>query len=80
VVVLTWKPSPDDVLGYHVYRGATTSGPFTRISDGLVGDTRFVDAQPSADAPVYMVRAVALYAGPSGSFYNASQGIFASPK
>jgi hypothetical protein len=78
-VVLTWKASTDNVLGYHVYRGASTSGPFARISDALVGDTRFVDPQPSADAPVYMVRAVALHAGTSGSFYNASQGIFATP-
>lgn len=78
-VVLTWKASADTVLGYHVYRGASTSGPFTRINDGLVEETRFVDPQRNGDAPVYMVRAVALYAGPSGSFYNASQGIFVTP-
>jgi hypothetical protein len=75
-VVLSWKESVDPVLGYHVYRGGSASGPFTRISQAVVGETRFVDSQRGADAAVYMVRAIALHAGASGSFYNASQGVF----
>jgi hypothetical protein len=77
-VVLTWKASADNVLGYHIYRGASTTGPFTRLTDGLITETRFVDPQRSGAAAVYMVRAVALNAGPSGSYYNASQGVFAT--
>lgn len=76
-VVVTWKASPDSVLGYHVYRGASTAGPFTRVSAALVAEPfRFVDTRPSAEEGVYQVRAVALNASPSGSFYNASQGAF----
>jgi hypothetical protein len=37
-----------------------------------------MDSQRKGEPALYMVRAVALQAGPSGSFYNASQGAWAS--
>ena len=77
-VQLSWKASADTVSGYHVYR-SSNGGPFTRINPEIVGDTSFTDAaRPSGDA-AYMVRAIALHVGPSGSFYHASQGAFAEP-
>jgi hypothetical protein len=75
---LTWKAPDDPVLGYRVYRGPSPAGPFVRISDELVRDTRFVDTQRSTDTPVYLVRAVTLQVGSSGSFYFASQGVSVS--
>jgi len=76
-VVVTWKASPDAVLGYHIYRGASTAGPFTRASEAPVTEPlRFVDTRRIAGEAVYQVRAVALNASPSGSFYNSSQGAF----
>lgn len=76
-VVLTWKPSPDKITGYHVYR-APGDGRFTRITGSPVGETRFVDPNRAREVGGYMVRAVALNTGPSGSYVNASQGAFAS--
>ncbi len=76
-VVLGWKASPDTVLGYHVYRGASASGPFTRLTESPVAETRFRDRNRAADAAVYLVRAVLLQSGPSGTYFNASQGAFA---
>ena len=76
--VVTWSGSTDKVLGYHLYRASHANGPFTRLTESLVGEMRFVDHRWAADAPIYMVRAVTLQSGPSGSFYNASQGITAS--
>lgn len=75
--ILTWKESKDPVLGYHVYRATNASGPFERITDGLVTEPRFIDPRRSSENPVYLVRAVALQVTPSGSFYNVSQGGFA---
>lgn len=74
-VTLQWKPSPDRVSGYHVYRGTGPYGPFTRITSEIVGDTRFTDTQPDPGQTNYQVKAVALQSGPSGSYVNASQGI-----
>ncbi len=72
--VLAWSPSADPVLGYHVYRSDSSSGPFTRVTSVPVSGTSFSD--PAAVTGTYMVRAIALQANPSGSYYNPSQGIF----
>ena len=73
---LSWNPAPDTVLGYHLYRAPTSAGPFTRLNTNLIEGTRFTD--PVVTPHVYMVRAVKLEEGASGSYYNASQGIFQS--
>jgi hypothetical protein len=76
LAALSWAPSPDGgIIGYHVYRGASPKGPFTRLTVTPVGGTAFTDLNPPANA-IYMVRAVRLETSPSGSYYNASQGVF----
>ncbi|NOS70500.1 MAG: fibronectin type III domain-containing protein [Verrucomicrobia bacterium] len=73
-VVLSWSASPEEVIGYHVYRAPTVTGPFTRLNGGLLTSTTYTD--PVVSTNVYMVRAVKLEVSGSGSYYNASQGIF----
>jgi hypothetical protein len=75
-VDLNWNASPDAVTGYHVYRASTASGPFTRLTGALIGETHYTD--PVVTSNVYMVRAVKLETSASGSYYNPSQGIFQS--
>jgi hypothetical protein len=76
-VNLTWSASPDSVAGYHVYRSASAKGPFSRLTTSLLPTTSFTDGS-SSGSPTYLVRAVKLEVTPSGSYYNPSQGIFAS--
>jgi hypothetical protein len=78
-VALNWSPSPDPVVGYHVYRAVSPAGPFTRLTSSLVSGTGFTDTSPPAGSPTYMVRAVALQTNPSGSYYDPSEGVFAQP-
>lgn len=74
-VKLSWTASTDTVLGYNVYRAATAAGPFTRVNGALITGTTYTD--PGVNSNVwYMVRAVKLETSGSGSYYNASQGIF----
>ena len=75
-VDLSWNGSPDTVLGYHVYRATNAAGPFTRINATLIAGTNYTDTASSSAATNYMVRAVKLEVSGSGSYYNASQGIF----
>ena len=77
-VSLSWEPSTDTVLGYHVYRAATPAGPFARLTSSLVSASFFTDASPSPGTYTYMVRAVKLEQTPSGSYFNGSQGVFAT--
>ncbi len=75
VVNLSWTASADSVVGYNVYRGSSANGTYTKINSSLVTSTSFSDLSPLTGA-TYMVRAVKLESTPSGSYYNASQGMF----
>jgi len=77
-VIITWSPSTDPIAGYHVYRAAAADGPFKRMSSSLGTETRFTDTAPNGGEPYYHVRAIALHSGPSGSYFNSSQGAFVS--
>ncbi len=75
-VQLTWNSSPDSVLGYNVYRASSNAGPFTRLNGQLITANSFTDYSPGSGTQSYMVRAVKLEASASGTYYNASEGIF----
>lgn len=77
-VKVNWTASAEPVQGYFVYRGAAITGPFTRITPALLAGTSFTDANPDAGKPIYLVRAEALTTTPSGTFWNLSQGAFAT--
>src|SRR5436190_5267048 len=76
-VNLSWTASPEASQGYHVYRATSANGPFRRVTTSPVTGTSFADAS-QAGATTYMVRAVKLENTTSGSYNNASQGIFAT--
>ena len=75
---LTWTASAEPALGYFVYRATDSDGPFTRVSAALVTGTWFRDPVSGPGDYVYQVRAIRLEQSASGSYYNSSQGAFAS--
>jgi len=76
-VELSWEPSPDpEVSGYHIYRSNSMDEPFARLTTTPVAGTTYEDSEVSSGRHHYMVRAVKLETTGSGTFYNASQGIF----
>jgi len=42
-VTLTWNASGSSVVGYNVYRGTISGGPYTKINTALVATTNYVD-------------------------------------
>lgn len=81
-VELTWTASPDaNVAGYHVYRFDEVSGRFQRVNLGTnpVSAPSFTDALGDVSTDHYMVRAVKIEETGSGTYWNASQGIFSDP-
>lgn len=72
---LTWNGSPDNVLGYHIYRADAREGNYTRLTPATINATTYTDAAGTA-AHHYMVRAVALETSGSGTYFNASQAAF----
>ena len=75
---ITWSPSTDSVMGYHVYRLTDTNGTFTRLTSSPVSGTSYTDSTGAAAAN-YMVRAVKLETSASGTYYNPSEAAFALP-
>ncbi len=75
-VLLSWQASPDNVIGYYIYRADSITGPFTRLNDLPVTATQYLDSSFTSGKNVYMVRAVKLQQTASGTFFNPSQGIF----
>lgn len=72
---LSWAPSPEPGAMYNVYRSEAERGPYNRVNSEMVAGTAFTDASAEAGG-YYMVRAVVLKETSSGSYYNASQGVF----
>jgi hypothetical protein len=66
------------VVGYHVYRAGSAAGPFVRLTSSPVSQMAFTDSPPAPNTYTYMVRAVALQTNPSGSYFDPSQGVFAT--
>ena len=75
---VAWTPSSDAVAGYHVYRAATAAGPFTRLTTAPVANTTWTDPSPINGPATYLVRALRRETTPTGSYWNLSQGAFAS--
>lgn len=75
---IAWTSSADAVAGYHVYRAAASTGPFTRLTAVPVVGASFVDPAALSGPSTYMVRALRLEVVPTGSYWNLSQGAFAS--
>jgi hypothetical protein len=75
--VLTWAASPDSAIaGYHVFRAASSAGPFTKLtSRSPLAASTYTDSTAPAGS-VYMVRAIKLEQSGSGTYFNPSQGIF----
>ena len=74
-ITLNWDASTDSAIqGYHVYRGSNPNGDFTRLTSSPVQATTFTD--PNYSGATYMVRAIKLETSGSGTYFNASQGIF----
>jgi len=58
-VRLSWNPSTSVVVGYNVYRGMRSRGPYTKVNSSPVTATIYIDSrvQPG-ETYFYVVRAV----------------------
>lgn len=54
-VKLTWKASSSTVVGYNVYRGGHSGGPYTSVTSSPDSTTAFTDTSVQAGATYYYV-------------------------
>ncbi|MBK8581458.1 MAG: fibronectin type III domain-containing protein [Flavobacteriales bacterium] len=75
-VTVTWNPSTDNVIGYHVYRYIPGSQTWQRVTTSAVTGSSFTDNVSGGGTIKYMVRALKLQQTASGTYYDLSLGAF----
>lgn len=71
VVTLSWKASPSSgVVGYYVYRGSTSGGPYTKLVSSPIAETSYSDSTVTAGDEYYYVVAAVTSNGTESSYSN----------
>jgi hypothetical protein len=79
-VSLAWNPSSSGaVVGYNVYRGTITGGPYTKINSALESSTAFGDANVAAGKTYFYVVTGVDGGGTESGFSNQVKAIIPSP-
>jgi hypothetical protein len=79
-VVLNWDASASSgVVGYNVYRGAVSGGPYTRINSSLESGTAYTDNNVTAAQTYYYVTTAVDGSGNESGYSNQSQAVIPSP-
>jgi len=74
-VSLAWNPSSSSVTGYHVYRGTSSGGPYSRISPATIGGLDFSDTTLPASGRYYYVVTALDAAGAESPFQRSGGGL-----
>ena len=77
-VDLTWTASPDAV-GYNIYRGAVSGGPYTMINSALDSTTAYTDSTVVSGQTYYYVTTAVDGNGIDSGYSNQSQAIIPNP-
>jgi hypothetical protein len=77
-VALNWNPSTSSVVGYNVYRGTTTGGPYSRITS-MNADTSFTDSAVQAGQTYFYVTTAVDGSGKESAHSNQTQAAIPTP-
>jgi len=54
-VTLSWDASPSKVIGYQVYRGEVSGGPYTRLTTSAITALQFSDSDVDSGLEYFYV-------------------------
>jgi hypothetical protein len=77
-VSLSWGASTS-VVGYNVYRGGTSGGPYTKINSALDASTNYTDSSVQAGQTYYYVTTAVNSSGTESAYSNQVQAVIPSP-
>jgi fibronectin type 3 domain-containing protein len=78
-VSLSWAGSTSSVVGYNVYRGGTSGGPYTKINSTLDASTNYTDNSVQAGQTYYYVTTAVDSTGIESGYSNQVQAVIPSP-
>jgi hypothetical protein len=78
-VDLTWNASTSVVVGYNVYRGTTSGGPYSKINSSLDGSTAYTDSTVQAGQTYYFVTTAVDSTGAESVYSNQVTAVIPTP-
>jgi hypothetical protein len=54
-VALSWDPSTSTVIGYNIYRGTQSGGPYSKLNSTVLSETTYTDANVQSGTTYYYV-------------------------
>jgi hypothetical protein len=78
-VALTWESGDAAAVGYNVYRGTATSGPFSQINTALNSSTNFTDSNVVGGKTYYYVTTEVNTSGKESAYSNVATASVPSP-
>ncbi len=68
-IILTWSASPQsDVVGYNIFRGTTSGGPYTKINTTLIDTNNYLDTSKTTSIYRYYVASAVDAVGNESAF------------
>lgn len=79
-VSLSWTASTSsNVVGYNVYRGTVSGGPYTKLTTSRVTGVAYTDAAVQAGQTYYYVTTAVDSSGNESAYSNQAQAVIPSP-
>jgi hypothetical protein len=78
-VSLNWNASTSEVVGYNVYRGSVTGGPYSKINSAVDPATNYTDGSVLGGSTYYYVTTAVDSSGTESSYSNQVQATIPSP-
>jgi hypothetical protein len=78
-VDLSWKAGNGNPVGYNVYRGTVSGGPYTMINTSLDPSTSYTDNTVASGTTYYYVATEVNSEGQESGYSNVAQAVIPSP-
>jgi hypothetical protein len=78
-VDLSWSIGSGTAVGYNVYRGTVSGGPYTKINNVLDASTNYLDSSVAAGATYYYATTEVNAEGQESSYSNIAEAVIPSP-
>jgi fibronectin type 3 domain-containing protein len=78
-VSLSWTDSDSGVVGYNVYRGSVSGGPYAQINSALESTPAYSDNSVAAGQTYYYVTTAVDGSGAESGYSNEAEGVIPTP-
>jgi Abnormal spindle-like microcephaly-assoc'd, ASPM-SPD-2-Hydin len=78
-VSLSWADTGSGIVGYNVYRGNVSGGPYAQINSAMATNTAYSDSSVASGQTYYYVTTAVDGSGTESTYSNEAQGVIPTP-